>query len=95
MRPSKLAFEILLRVQESTLFIQVSGEKFLTEKGMACREPEWGIIEIIKLILMGLLWGAFVLGTIHFSKWLGAWWDNNIGTPGRPGWKGFGAFIGR
>ena len=44
--------------------------------------------EIFKLILMGFLWGAVVLGVIQFSMWAGAWWDNNIGTPGKPNWRG-------
>ena len=24
-----------------------------------CREPDWGVWEVVKLVLMGLLWGAF------------------------------------
>ena len=51
------------------------------------REPDWGFVEIGKLVAMGLLWGVVVLGVIHLSMWLGAWWDNNIGTPGKPGWR--------
>ena len=51
------------------------------------REPDWGFVEILKLVAMGLVWGVVVLGVIHFSMWLGAWWDNNIGTPGKPGWR--------
>ncbi|CAL5226187.1 g9020 [Coccomyxa viridis] len=50
-------------------------------------EPDWGFVEIGKLIAMGLMWGVVVLGVIHLSMWLGAWWDNNIGTPGKPGWR--------
>lgn len=48
------------------------------------REPDWGVIEIAKLVLMGFLWGAVVLVVIHGSRWMGMWWDKNIGTPGRP-----------
>ena len=51
------------------------------------REPEGGLVEILKLVGMGLVWGVLVLGVIHLSMWLGAWWDNNIGTPGKPGWR--------
>ena len=39
------------------------------------------------LVLMGLLWGAFVLLVAHGSTWLGRWWDNNVGTPGTPSWR--------
>lgn len=55
---------------------------------VVCREPDWGVWEIFKLVLMGFLWGAVVLGVIHFSMWAGAWWDDNIGTPGKPNWRG-------
>ncbi|CAK0786410.1 hypothetical protein CVIRNUC_009623 [Coccomyxa viridis] len=51
------------------------------------REPDWGVWEVVKLVLMGLLWGAFVLLVAHGSTWLGRWWDNNVGTPGTPSWR--------
>ena len=61
--------------------------RLLTGLWGPCREPEWGVWEIIKLVLMGLLWGAFVLLVAHGSTWLGRWWDNNVGTPGTPSWR--------